>query len=123
MFRHVSAFDHAILRSALYVLIGAALFLLTTSVAGATDAAATPSAWEYTHETNPVAERRPEASTSADLRLATGLSIAAVIVMATVGLSERAATTAINDEQVIPSPRRPAAVRPIRPAEAMPEAA
>jgi hypothetical protein len=66
----VFAFDHVILLFARHVLIGTALFLLTTTVAGATDTVSTPGASEYTRETTPVAERQPETSTAADLRLA-----------------------------------------------------
>lgn len=122
MFRRDFTFDHAILRTALYVLIGTALFLLTTTVAGATDTVPTPTAGEYSRETTPVVEPQPVASTNADLRLATGLSIAAVVVMATVVLSDRGVTV-MDGEQVIPAAKRPAAVRAIRPAESMPEAA
>lgn len=122
MFRRVFAFDHIILRFALYILIGTALFLLTTTVVGATDTVSTPSASEYTRETTPVIERQPETSTAADLRLATGFSLATILLMATVVLSDRGAT-ATDGEQAIPTHRHPATVRPIRSAESMPEAA
>jgi hypothetical protein len=122
VFRHVFRFDHFILRATLYALIATALFLLTTTVAGATDTAPTPTAGEYALETKPATARQPEASTSADLRLASGLSIVAVMVMALVVVSERRAT-AIDNEQATPAPKRPAVVRSIGSAEAMPEAA
>jgi hypothetical protein len=122
VFRRVLPFDHVLLRAALCALIGIALVLVTTSAAGATDAVGTPTASEYTRETTPAAERRPEASTSADLRLATGLSVAAVIVMVTVVLSDRGATASDREEAML-APTRPVVVRPIRPTEVLPEAA
>jgi hypothetical protein len=122
VFRQVFPFDHVILRAAIYALIATALFLLTTTVAGATDTVPTPTAGEYALETKPATARQPAASTSADLRLASGLSIAAVLVMALVVVSERG-TTAIDNERVTPAPKRPAVVRSIGPAETMPEAA
>lgn len=126
MFRRASSFEPSFTRIALVLLIGVALMLLTGTVANAAEpAVSTPSAWEYAYETAPAAERQPTASTAADLRLATGLSIAAVIVLATLVVGERhpdePATTDLAPETKVA--REPAPIRSLGPAEVLPKAA
>ncbi len=127
MFRRALPFDLFSIRTALIVLAGVVVMLLTVAGADAAEPApSTPTAWEYTHETTPATARQPVASTAADLRLATGLSIAAVIVIATVLVGERQPVVAVAERDLVPErivPRQPASIRTLAPAEALPEAA
>lgn len=126
VFRSVLPFECSITRIALVIVVGVALMLLTaTGVDAAETAVSTPTAWEYAYETAPVAERQVVPSTAADLRLATSLSIAAVLVIATMVVGERQPTESASPElaPVADASRQPAVIRPLAPAEVLPEAA
>ena len=127
MFRPLFCVDRSFSRVVLFIVALAALMLVSAASAGATEPVpSTPTAWEYTHETAPATERQPVASSAADLRLATGISIAAVMVIATVLVSERQGDDAVREVETSPArnvTRQPAPIRSLAPAKALPEAA
>ncbi len=127
VFRRALPLNLNSMRLALIVLVGAVLMLVTVAGTDAAEpAVSTPTSWEYTQQTAPAAERQPVPSTSADLHLATGLSIAAVIVIAATIVSDRPASNPETETVATPTrniPRPPATIRPLVPAEALPEAA
>ena len=126
VFRRALPFDLISLRLVLIVLAGVIVMLLTVAEADAAETGvSTPTAWEYAHQTAPAAERPVAPSTAADLHLATGLSIAALVVIATMVVGERTPDEAVDADLAPATPvtRLPAMLLPLSPATTLQEAA